>query len=263
MPDVIVQRLDFALDRIFRVLRGEKRRLAKSRIVTGHGVIAGARNWGVIVGADEFFIAHVPVGDETVIPFGRVAVLRTGEEGAAFFDQRFQRLGGKKFQIHVTIVRVADRETIFTELGEPDLIQVIITFRSHRFDRGRGREFSFDGIDLLFGAQGDFGEEIRGHGHAGHDLRVNAAFVHEDLADAVIAVGPAKLERVGKWVSPRLPAGASVRLVVRLPPICAVGRGFSARCRRVDENFKATSTASTPTGVLPVFELRIARGGRV
>ena len=115
MFNVIIERLDFALHRILRVLRREKRRLAQAGIIARHCVNSRARYGRVIVGTDQFLSVHVPIRDKAVVPFAGITMLGSREKRAAFFDQRLERFGGKKFQKHLLVFSVVNGQAILAE----------------------------------------------------------------------------------------------------------------------------------------------------
>ena len=63
IPDVVIERLDFTLHRKLGILGGEVRRLAKAGVVAGHLINAPTLNAVVVVGTEQDFRIHVPIGD--------------------------------------------------------------------------------------------------------------------------------------------------------------------------------------------------------
>jgi len=113
--DVIVERIDFTLHRELGVLGRDVSGLAESRIVARHFIDAPTLNAIVVVGTEQHFRIHVPVGNESVVPLGRIAVLAAREKCRALFDQCLERFSGKEFQEHVLVLSISNREPILAK----------------------------------------------------------------------------------------------------------------------------------------------------
>ena len=113
--------------------------------------------------------------------------------------------------------------------------------------------FGSDGLDFPPGAQGEAGGKVGGHRHARDDLHVDAAFLHQDLADGIMAISPAELAAISSRIS-RLAAGGERQAGMGLAPAGSEFAGGRAGCRGMNED---------PIGGLrlPVFKVGVAGGG--
>ena len=252
MLDVIIERFDFPPVGILGLLRREIRRMTQPGVIAGDGVNAKAADAIVIVRAQQQLLVHRPLGDESVVPFGRVAMLAVRDERRAFLDQRLERFGGKEFQVNVLIVAVTNEQTIFAELRKLHFVQMRVAFRAQRFDLRLFGKLGVDRFDFLFRAQGELGGEIARQGHARHDLHVDLAFVDENLPDGIVIVGPQKLESISLAIA-FLSVGRECQTRVGLAPV-----GPVRLCRRAG-NGGMNEHAITAKARFPIFQRGVSR----
>ena len=195
-------------------LAARKAGLLRPGIVAGDFIDPPALDPVVVVGPQQHLGLHVPFGDQAVVPLGRVAVLAAGDEGGPFLDQGFQRFGAEELQEHLPPVAVADGQPVLAQPGEADLIQTIAPrwCRAAQSGSPRGTRLRPNGSSCVV-RKAKRAERSEGTVMPGNDLDIDAALVHQDLADGIVVVGPTELEAVGAE-SPGCPFGARVRLVL-------------------------------------------------
>ena len=203
----------------------------------------------VVIWAQEHLSLVVPLRKESVVPEGRVPVLVGGDERGSLPDEGFQRLGAEELQVHVSVPSKTDREAVLPQPGEADLVEMDPVLGAQGPDLGLPGELGLDRVDGLFGPEGEAGGEIRGNGHAGHDIHVDEALVHEDLAHAVVIVGPTELESIASGTF-HFPLGGQHEAGGGLAPAAAFLTGLGLRRESMDEG------PVLPTG-FPKLQLRV------
>ena len=232
--DVVLDGLDLSPVRAVHVLHCQERRLGQGRIVAAEHIAPPAVETVRVAGAAQYGVAHVPDGEEAVVPLVRIPMLLLfDQEPAPLVQQHGQRLGDKELQQVVPILPVADRDEVLAQPREPHAVQIAFRIRAGQGfdDRLRG-VLRLQPVVRVPGPDRYPRLQILGHGHARRDPDVEAALLVEDLPHALPIVGPAEAEAVGQGVGFGV-ARSQDRACVRLSPSA---RGSLAGGPRVDKD---------------------------